>query len=101
MCTFYRFTDHSRHSAETENVALVPESGRFLKKNQKKVPEVDFQVKKRLFRGESYTEIPKSVPDLAGHLQSEMSYKAVYKFGPGFWGPARNWPGTLKSGPEG
>jgi len=37
--------------------------------------------KKRLFRGESYTGNPKSVLCLAGHLQSGMSYKAVYKLG--------------------
>ena len=46
--------------------------------NRKKCPEGKMSGKKRLFRGESYTENPKSVPHLAGHLQSEMSYKVVY-----------------------
>ena len=36
---------------------------------------------KKLFRGASYIETRKSVLRLAGHLQSEMSYKAVYKLG--------------------
>ena len=78
MCTFYPFIDHSRHSRKTEKVLLVPESERFLKKNQKKVPDQQNHVKKRLFRGESYIEIAKSVLHLAGHLQSALSYKAVY-----------------------
>ena len=47
-------------------------------KNQKKPGYLKMSGKKRLFRGESYTENPKSVPHLAGHLQSEMSYKVVY-----------------------
>ena len=34
--------------------------------------------KKTLFRGASYSENPKSVLCLAGHLQSGLPYKAVY-----------------------
>ena len=48
------------------------------RRNRKMCPNGKMSGKKRLFRGESYTENPKSVPHLAGHLQSEMSYKAVY-----------------------